>query len=323
MKMKIIGKMTVRNINLMIGLVLMTLFTFGCATTGTKSNKQVNIKYTQGLTAVILSESTTSLTITCPKGKKTYQGKEWNRVVQMANSCVKSKKWSKVNELGQHLSQSEPMAPWGSYYLSLYSANKKNYKKALWMVDLSIKKAPQMGLLYYQRAHILWSTFEYDLAIVDLNKALDRNPKIKGANSLLGQIYYRDQEYKKSIKHLLKVQRAKAYKSVALKGLAESYFYLKKYSKAQSFIKRAISLNSRDLSLRYRLAYIEENVNKDKEEALKVYKKIALLKKSYKLIFNTSINLKMKIETLKSTIASESQARKLSSVKKNKTGVVK
>src|SRR5690606_12764514 len=99
---------------------------------------------------------------------------------------------SQLEEVANHLSRKDHMAPWGPYYLSLAAEARKDYDRALWMVELALKKSPEQGILSYQKGRIIWALEDYTQALELFETALDHDPKILDAHMMLGQIFYRD-----------------------------------------------------------------------------------------------------------------------------------
>ncbi len=292
---------------------------FGCASAPTQQS-EASKHYSKGLTVYSLSEGDQWQTKTCPKavGNK-WKESSWKNLIQMANGCVVEKNWTQLEEVGNHLSRQDHLAPWGPYYLSLAAEARKDYSRALWMVDLALKKSPASGLLSYQKGRIVWALEDYTQAIELFEQALAHDPKILDAHMMLGQVYYRDQDFKKAQKHFTEVLSKDGSNYIALVGMAECELKAGRTDKALSLFTRAVGRNPADLSLRLRVAFVHETVAQNLPEALQSFKDIQSLMKRGKLMGSLSFDLTGKIKDLESTLsklASAEPARKTASDEK-------
>src|SRR5690606_6484211 len=92
----------------------------------------------------------------CPPSKSIEVDKSWKSLMEKANGCINKAQWSMVETIGERISEIEPDAPWGSYYMSVASENLGHIERAMWMIDLALKKATNVGVLKYQKGRILW-----------------------------------------------------------------------------------------------------------------------------------------------------------------------
>ncbi len=137
-----------------LGFVLF-LFSFligGCASQSTKTIKNDSAQYVDGLQDVSLAD----LKFKSQKCYSSDEKKNWKLLVSIANRCVEESNWSMTKQLAGSLSQNFPISPWGPFYLSLAAEAEDNLPKALWLVELSLKKTPKVSLLQQQKARILW-----------------------------------------------------------------------------------------------------------------------------------------------------------------------
>ena len=113
----------------------------------------------------------------CPTQKQLDLDKNWKSLMDKANGCINKSQWSMVETIGEKISQVEPDAPWGAYYLSVASENRGHTERAMWMIDLALKKASDVGVLRYQRGRILWKQQFFKEAIAEMQRSieLDKN----------------------------------------------------------------------------------------------------------------------------------------------------
>src|SRR6185437_14292476 len=78
---------------------------------------------------------------------------------------------------GQLMATQFFVEPWGAFYLSVAADQRHDLQRALWMIELAVKKSPHNGLLYYQRGRVHWQLNEIGSAIADYNTAVKENDK--------------------------------------------------------------------------------------------------------------------------------------------------
>tara|TARA_B100000749_G_C18450166_1_gene476194 strand:- start:28949 stop:29878 length:930 start_codon:yes stop_codon:yes gene_type:complete len=288
----------------------LSIFLIGCGSASVKKDKVV---FTKNYTGKTYSDAK-SLWSSCQTRKKAVDGASWKQLMKFANTCAASKKWSDVEKLAYVIIEKEPESPWGLYYLSLVSESKGLTRKALWMVDMAIKKAPNSGTIHYQKARLLWQEKEYELAMVEMEKAIDFDPELTTAHLFLGQVKLRDQDFKSAKGHFEKVLKQESSNFDALLGAASSMNQMRDYKDAAPLYEKAISENPKALQPRFEVAYIYENHLKDPQNALKHYDWIHRRVSKGKIEKYLGDNISQKITTLKKKIVDEEKAqRKISS----------
>jgi tetratricopeptide (TPR) repeat protein len=256
----------------LIPLALLILSAAGCSSapvqkTATESEKV----YSRSVSSVGLAYVQAT---SCPKAIKpdAYTRTDWKELVGIANACVKSDRWSHVEILAEMISVREPKAPWGAYYWAIAAEHKHDQARALWMIDLALKKAPDLGILHFQKGRLLWGDKLYNQAMEELLKAVQADGNLSEAHVFLGQIYFRDQEYAKATQHFYTVLKARPNDPIALSGLAESRLQSGDTMGAIEAIKRAVSAYPDRIEFAMREAYIFETVVGDKAQALQAYR---------------------------------------------------
>ena len=118
--------------------------------------------------------------------------------------------------------------------------------RAFWLVDLGLKKSPQMAILYYQKARLQWKNKEYGLSVENFEKAIDLNVELLEPHLFLAQIYFRDQDLKTAERHYEKVIELEPRKFEALVGLAKIYKIQGKTQKELVFLEKAQKVRPRN-----------------------------------------------------------------------------
>lgn len=234
----------------------------------------------------------------CPTQKSVDADKNWKSLMAKANGCINKAQWSMVEAIGERISQVEPDAPWGAYYLSVASENKGHVERAMWMIDLALKKGSEIGILRYQRGRILWKQQFYKEGIAEMQRALDLDKNIKDAHLFLGQVYLRELDFKKAQAEFQTVLLSEARNQAALMGLANCYIEQENTKEAMSVIDRGISNFPRVLDFRLQEAYVYENLIKEMTTALVKYKQLQVLVATKKVDGTIPFDIGQKIKTL-------------------------
>ncbi len=247
-------------------LVILVIQSLGCATKGTQSVDAE--QYVQGLRSESVRQSRSSGP-QCPRTSESWsQESSWRALVAQANACVRSQNWPQVEAIGQHLAQTEPVGPWGAYYLSLSAEATQRLPRALWMIDLALKKAPRNSLLTYQMGRVQWAMGDYEKAMESYQQALRYDSDLMDAHLALGLIYFRDQDSAKANHHLSKVLESEPQNFAALVALGEIQLERGQREQAQELLARAARENSSDQKLRARLDKLNEELALERAQAL-------------------------------------------------------
>lgn len=234
----------------------------------------------------------------CPTQKAVDANKNWKSLMAKANGCINKSQWSMVENIGERISEIEPDAPWGAYYLSIASENKGHTERAMWMIDLALKKASDVGVLRYQRGRILWKQQFYKESIAEMEKSIDLDKNIKDAHLFLAQVYLRELDFKKAQTHFEAVLLSESRNQAALMGLASCYIELENTKEAISVIDRGIANFPRTLDFRLQEVYVYENLIKEMAVTLAKYKQLQSLVAAKKVDGALPFNIVEKIKVL-------------------------
>jgi tetratricopeptide (TPR) repeat protein len=234
----------------------------------------------------------------CPVQKVLDADKNWKSLMAKANGCINKAQWAMVETIGEKLTSVEPDAPWGAYYLSIAAENKGFTERAMWMVDLALKKASNVGVLKYQKGRILWKQQFYKEAIAQMQEAIELDKSLKDAHLFLGQVYLRELDFKKAQTYFETVLLSEARNHEALFGLASCYIELENAKDAISVIGRGISNFPKVLDFRLQEVYVYENLTKEPAVALEKYKQLQAMMASKKIEGTLPFDINQKIKSL-------------------------
>lgn len=305
------------------------VFSIGCATgTNSKSPKN-NLAQTM---PALANDNYASVSAyervsidQCGGTEASWKKETLKNLIKNANACYILQKNEKLQSLANHIAQKFHNTPWGPYYLSLVAQNAADYPRALWMIELAIKKSPKTALLYYQKARILWSTTDFSKAVENYNLALKENPRFVEVHLFLAQLYYKEQNFKLAEKHFLAITEINSEMGQAFAGLAESRLALNNDKSATELYEKAVNLSPRNLVYRARLAGLYESIQKDNESALSMYKKIREMTADNSASRNfMSFDLNEKIKKLEEVVARQiSSEKKVTKIEDKKARVKK
>ncbi len=284
-----------------IASVLVAILMVGCSSVPTQQTKKApqSRSYASELKSVSVEKLAYDY---CPQSGKIQGESKWKKLVEYANGCVTKQQWINLEMIGDRLNQVDPDSPWGSYFLSVASENKGFKERALWMIDLALKKAPDMGILRYQKGRILWALEFYKESVVEIKKSVSLDKSIKDAYVFLGQIYLRELNFSESVKSFESALMMDSRDKDSLVGITSCYVELEKASDALAYTTKGISLYPRVLEFRLHEAFIYENMIRQNEVALIKYKEIKSLLAQRKLDGIVPFDLDTKIKNLETTV---------------------
>ena len=304
------------------------LFLAGCATTP-KQTATVEVKpseaqkiYFEGVSIVTQAKASGEK---CTYSVNTVKDTSWKTLVRHASACARAESWKTVEVIAEEMAKSEINSPWSPYFHSLAAEKSGDFPRAMWMIDLAMKKASGAALFHYQKGRVFWQLGSNKDAINEITTATQLDAKLAMAHVFLGQAHHRQLNYEKAISHYQSALNIESGNPVCLQGLADVHLAQGKPQKAVELLEPAVSRQTSNLDLRVRLAQAFEGVEKD-EQALEQYKAIRQMGKTSTLGFDLNDKIKTleaKVTTLKNAQnqaklddkAKPAPARKPSSVK--------
>lgn len=270
----------------------------GCASAPSKTGDQPAPTYTEKVNAGSLDFVKAS---NCPHDNM-WENLEWKKITALANACVKAKDWSRVERMGNFLATHAYLTPWGAYYLSLSAANRKDYQRATWMLELALKKAPSEGLFHYQLGRLHWELGEDALALKSLKTAADLNPSLTDAHWIMGQLALQRGDTGEAERYLKKALSNDPQHWSALMSMAALKNRAKDWQESADYLQKAIAVNPHSSKARLALAQLQEMQLKRLADALQSYRDIRRLNADHKLDEGVHLNLDDKIKNIESNL---------------------
>lgn len=274
--------------------------------TGSTTDTKSTPTYSEKVDAVTVDKIRSS---ECPASG--WETADWRKIVDYANACVKAKDWVKVEKMGNHLAIRSYLTPWGPYYMSLSAAARRDYPRAVWMLELALKKAPQEGLFHYQLGRIHWETGDEVNAIKELKTASDLSPALVEAHTLMGLLALQKQDFSGAESLFNKALKVNAGHWPATMGLASVRMKSGDWKGAEALLEKSVRSNPRSSKARLALAQVQELHLKKLTEALHSYRELKSLSTEQKLDEGLKFNLEEKIQSLEKSL---SQAQKVNQV---------
>lgn len=247
----------------------------------------------------------------CPANDKSWRKENLKILTTLAGDCARLAKYERVEQIGNLIAQLHHQTPWGPFFLSLAAEGRKEYARALWMIDLAIKKSPRTALLHYQKGRIHWQLAEYPQAVENYNIAVKENPKFADPRLFLAQLAFRDHDFKTAHQHFSAVIDFDSDHIGAVVGLAETKMAMSDAKGAIELYERAVNLSPRNLGYRFKLAELYEKGPKDYARALAIYKRLqSMTSESRKPAEEIPFDLNEKIKSLEKIVSQADESAK-------------
>lgn len=287
-----------------LGLVV-SVVAVGCAQAPLNQSeyvaKKVEASYFEKVNGTVISQFKTG--VNCPSSESELNGTEWKRLSSQAAACVKAQDWAKVEKLGNAIAIHGKLTPWGPYYLSLAAESRKDYPRAIWMLELALKKAPKEGILQYQLGRVNWMMGNDIEALKYLKLASETNPSLIEAHWITGLVALNSDKFSEAESALNRALAMDSKHWPSLTTLAEVKIRTKDWEKAESLLSRAVSLNPQSTKARVALATVQEIGLKKAYEALGTYKELKRQSAQNKLDAPLNFNLDEKIKMIEGALA--------------------
>jgi tetratricopeptide (TPR) repeat protein len=246
----------------------------------------------------------------CPNDGK-WESYEWQNVAPLANACAKAKAWGKVEQMGNFIATHAVLTPWGPYYLALAAEGRKDYPRAIWMLELALKKAPKEGIFHYELGRIHWQLGEDSDAIKHLQQASELSPGLTEAHFVMGQLALQRHDYSVAAQMFQNALHVNSKHLPSLLGMSELSIAMKDYAKAESYLNQALSQNPRSTKIHLALAQVQEEHLKKFKQALDNYNQIKRLNAEKKLDLPVQVNLDDHIRSIEKSITAAEKANQL------------
>jgi len=222
----------------------------------------------------------------------------WVEAVNAANLCFKAHDLETVENLASELAVHDTSTPWGPYFFARVALERNQLDRALWMAELSLRRAPDFGVTHYLKGQILWARKEFKEATLSFEKSVTYDTGIGPAHLILGQLYLRDQDYDKAAPQFESALKLLPDNTVALNGQAEVGLHLNVPEKSLAAFVRLSEIDSTDGQYLSRIGALYEGALNNPERALNAYQRLHDLIKAGKIKKNIDPDNDSKIKEL-------------------------
>jgi len=237
-----------------------------------------------------------------PAVSKVNSNWNWSDAVNAANLCFKARDYNAVETLANQLAVKDTSTPWGPYFFGQVALERGQLDRALWMAELSVRRAPEFGVTHYLKAQVLWAKEEYKSATSEFEKAVSYDEGIGPAHLILGQVYLRDQDYVRAAEQFSAALKYLHDNIFALNGQAESEDHLNNPARALDAYVRLTDVDGTDGHYLTRIGELYEGSLNNPERAMHAYQKLHDLIKAGKITKNIDPDNDSKIKELQTTL---------------------
>lgn len=303
---------------LLLALVALT----GCASTGpsikgTTAKNEDTVRsemYLQNLSATPVASTGDSCSAT--------KSENWKTLVSKASACARTGQWTLVEDFAYQISKLDMNSPWGLYFYSLAAEAKKDYPRALWMIEAALKKGPRVALFHYQKGRLMWADKPSESALKEIEMAAKADPNFLDAHVFLGDARLRSWELSQAENHFSAALKIKSNYYEAVRGMADVKRLKGDLKESIPLLSQAASLKPTDLSTRVYLATAYEEV-KQPSDALSTYRSLRESLNSGLIKEKPDFDVNEKIRSLESMIAANEAKAKATTAKANAEPLVR
>ena len=263
--------------------------------------KKVEASYFEKVNGITVAQFRSSAS--CPNDPSSMSSSDWKRLSAMASACVKSQEWAKVEKLGNAIAIKGKLTPWGPYFLSLAAESRKDYPRAIWMLELALKKAPKEGILQYQLGRVHWLMGNDLDALKYLKQASETNPSLVEAHWTTGLVALSGDNFSEAESALNRALAVDSRHWPSIATLAEVKMRTKNWEAAEALLNQAVSLNPQSTKARVALATVQEIGLKKAYDALSTYKELKRQSAQNKLDAPINFNVDDKIKSIEGSLA--------------------
>lgn len=188
-----------------------------------------------------------------------------------AGSCFYKKNYSAVEKAAYEMSKKDPSNPMIPYFLSLVAEQKMHFEKSLHLIDLAIKRTPDLSFLRYQKGRILTESKDLASANSEFVKASSLGLKTKETHIIRGVVAFAQGDCWASTEEFSKLDS----KTIGQRGLfpvlSECLAQKGEFEKAISYAEENMKKASRPDELWLQVAHVHETYRFDTTKAISAY----------------------------------------------------
>jgi TolA-binding protein len=192
-------------------------------------------------------------------------------LVSKANRCVQAGNSSLTEKFANLLARRDPKSPLGVYYMSYVAEIRNQTQKATWLMDLALKKAPDIAFLQYQKARTLY----HEKAVAEGNaafaKASELGMKSPELTLIHGVVSYAQGDCAVVIDDFGSLDRSWLSKFELIPALSECKAQQGEFDKAMSYAEDNLKGFPHASDIWLEIAHIQESYRFDSKNAITAY----------------------------------------------------
>lgn len=188
-----------------------------------------------------------------------------------ANKCVGAKNAGMVERYGMLMTRKDPKSPMGVFYMGLSAEMLNQEEKALWLVELAIKKTGETPYLLYQKARMLAKTGQSAESNADFIKASDLGLKSPELTLMHGVVSFAQGDCFTAIEDFTKLDRKMISQFDLAPAISECQAQKGEFDKAIAFAEQSIPGYARPVDLWLQIGHVHETYRFDSTKAMVAY----------------------------------------------------
>lgn len=188
-----------------------------------------------------------------------------------ANKCVSAKNPGMTERYGMLMTRKEPKSPMGVFYMGLSAEMMNQEEKALWLVELAIKKSGDAPYLLYQRARMLAKTGQNAESNADFIKASDLGLKSPELTLMHGVVSFAQGDCFTAIDDFTQLDRKMISQFDLAPAISECQAQKGEFDKAIAFAEQSIPGYAKPVDLWLQIGHVHETYRFDSTKAIVAY----------------------------------------------------
>jgi cellulose synthase operon protein C len=188
-----------------------------------------------------------------------------------ANQCIQSKNLALAEKIASQMSRNEPKNSLGTYYMSVISDLQGHTDKALWLIELSLKKNEDQNFAMYQKARVLYKMNDYADANKFFVKAYDQKLNAAEVYLMHGVMSYAEGDCYSVVDDFAKLDAKNIFNYGLGAAYGECHAQKGELDKGLAIINKQLQINSLNIDLLLEAAYINEIYKSDSAAKIKAY----------------------------------------------------
>jgi TolA-binding protein len=188
-----------------------------------------------------------------------------------ANTCITQGYYDIGEKIASQMTRNEPKSGLGIFYMSVMAGQRGLSEKALWLIDLSLKKNDEYTFSIYQKARILYGMKDFAGANKLFIKAYDLKLNAAEAYLMHGMVSFAEGDCFTVIDDFVKLDSKTLYNHNLGPAFAECHAQKGDIEKGFAVIKSQLQYNPANVDLLLQAAFMNEVYKSDTSATIRAY----------------------------------------------------